>query len=87
MKDRDERFTELTTRQMNLRPRDPALHCEVGRLYLERGNKAAGEAWLLSALRLDPHYRPAHEALAQFYHEQGDEAKAAYHRGEAKEDS
>ncbi len=87
MKDRDERFTELTTRQMTLRPRDPALHCEVGRLYLERGNKAAGEAWLLSALRLDPHYRPAHESLAQFYEAEGEAEKAAYHRAEARQES
>ena len=86
MKDRDERFTELTTRQMNVRPRDPALHCEVGRLFLERGNRPAGERWLLSALQLDPHYRPAHEALAQFYQEQGDEEKAAQHRREAQTD-
>ena len=86
MKDRDERFTELTTRQMALRPRDPALHCEVGSLYLERGNKAAGEAWLLSALRLDPHYRPAHEALAKFYEDEKDGEKAEYHREEAGKD-
>ncbi len=84
MKDRDERFTEVATRQMSQRPHDPAVHCELGRLYLERGAKAAGEDWLLSALRLDPHYRPAHEALAKFYEEQGDEEKAAYHRRQAQ---
>ncbi len=80
IKDRDERFADLTTRQMNMRPRDPALRCELGRLFLERGARPAAERWLLSAVQLDPHYRPAHEALAQFYEEQGDQEKAAQQR-------
>ncbi|HVS36770.1 MAG TPA: tetratricopeptide repeat protein [Gemmataceae bacterium] len=65
MKKRDDRFTELTTRQMNVRPLDPNLHYEIGRLYLDRGNKAAAQAWMQSALRLDPHYQPALDALAR----------------------
>ena len=72
---------------MNVRPRDPALHCELGRLFLERGNRPAAERWLLSAVQLDPHYRPAHEALAAFYEEQGDAEKAAQHRREAQPES
>ena len=80
MKDRDERFADLTTRQMNVRPRDPALRCELGRLFLERGARPSAERWLLSAVQLDPHYRPAHEALAQLYEEQGDSEKAEQQR-------
>ena len=84
LKDVEDRFNELTTRKMNVRPRDPALHCELGELFLERGSKELGERWLLSALRLDPKYRRAHEALARFYQEQGDEEKADYHRRQAQ---
>ncbi len=87
MKDRDARIVELTTRQMNLRPRDPALQCELGKLFLEGGDRTAGERWLLSALRLDPHYRPANEALVKFYEEEGDAEKAAFYREEAPKGS
>jgi tetratricopeptide (TPR) repeat protein len=84
IKDRDERFTEITTRKMNVQPRDPALHCELGLLFLKKGSKELGEQWLLSALSLDPHYRPAHEALANYYREMGDQEKAAYHLRESQ---
>ena len=46
--------------------------------------KDLGERWLLSALRLDPHYKPAHAALADYYREQGDEEKAESHSREAQ---
>ena len=87
LKDAEDRFTNLTTREMSARPRDPALHCQLGELYLERGSKDLGERWLLSALHLDPNYRRAHQTLARFYKEQGDEEKAEYHRRQAQEDS
>ena len=65
MKDRDERFADLTTRQMNVRPRDPGLRCKLGRLFLERGARPSAERWLLSAVQLDPHYRPAHKRAGE----------------------
>jgi predicted Zn-dependent protease len=84
LKDRLERFTEITTREMSMRPRDPALQAELGKLLLDKGYKDVGEGWLLSALKLDPHQRDAHLALADYYRDQGDAEKADYHRREAE---
>jgi len=60
----------------------PSLRARL--LFLKRGSREVGERWLQSALSLDPHYGPAHAALADYYHEQGDEAQAALHRKEAQ---
>jgi tetratricopeptide (TPR) repeat protein len=84
IKDRSARMSEITTRGMSARPRDPALRCELGLLFLKRGSRPMGESWLISALSLDPHYAPAHAALADYYQEQGDEQKAALHRKQAQ---
>lgn len=84
LKARTERLNEIATREMSARPRDPALHCEIGKLLLQRGMKELGERWLLSALRLEPHYKPAHAALADYYREQGDAEKADLHRRAAE---
>jgi tetratricopeptide (TPR) repeat protein len=84
LKDKVERLGELTTRLMPTRPNDPALHSELGTLLLSLGHKDLGERWLYSALRLDPDYGPAHAALADYYQEQGDTAKAAEHRRQAQ---
>jgi len=84
LKDRGVRLGEITTREMTARPRDPALRCELGGLLLKKGLNELGERWLLSALTLDPHYRPAHAALAEYYRKQGDADKADAHRREAQ---
>jgi tetratricopeptide (TPR) repeat protein len=84
LKDRSMRLGEITTREMIMRPRDPALRCELGGLLLKKGLNELGERWLLSTLTLDPHYRPAHAALAEYYQEQGDADKADAHRREAQ---
>jgi tetratricopeptide (TPR) repeat protein len=84
LKDRNERFAAITTRELAARPRDPALQCELGKLLLAKGSKDLGERWLLNALRLDPRHRPALEALATYYQEQGNEDKAARYRAEAQ---
>ena len=83
IKDRNERFGEIITRDMSMLPRDPALHAELGRLLLEMGHKEAGERWLLSALSLDPRLWAAHAALADYYNSQGDSEKAEEHRRQA----
>src|SRR5262249_3096420 len=57
------RFNEIVTKELRQRPRDPALHCELGRLLLHGGHRQEGLRWLHSALRLDPHYAPARQAL------------------------
>jgi tetratricopeptide (TPR) repeat protein len=79
-KDRAERLGELTSRQLSIRPLDPALHYEMGVQLLRSGNDETGVGWLLSALRLDPDYRPAHRALADYYERRGDAERAQEHR-------
>jgi tetratricopeptide (TPR) repeat protein len=80
VKDRAERLGELSSRKLSERPLDPALHCEMGVLLLRSGHRKPGVSWLLSALRLDPDYQPAHAALAEYYARQGDKDRAAEHR-------
>jgi tetratricopeptide (TPR) repeat protein len=84
IKARAERLGELTSRKLSEQPLDPALHCEMGVLLLRNGHKSTGESWLKSALSLDPSYKPAHAALAEFYQAQGDEGQAAEHRRQAE---
>jgi tetratricopeptide (TPR) repeat protein len=76
LKDRWLRQSEIMTHLMSQRPHDAALLCELGVLYLQLGNPELGEAWLLHALRLDEKYVPAYEALADYYRQRGDLAKA-----------
>jgi tetratricopeptide (TPR) repeat protein len=80
LKDRAERLGELRSRKLSEQPLDPALHYEMGLLLLRTGQESAGEGWLQSALSLDPDYRPAHAALAEYYARQGDANRAADHR-------
>ena len=84
LKERLERLAEISTRQMSARPHDPALHCELGTLLLGLGHRELGERWLLSALKQDGRYRPAHAALAEYYKTQGDTEKTEYHRQQAQ---
>src|SRR5207253_931100 len=84
LKGRSERLGELTSRKLSEQPLDPALHYEMGVLLLRGGHPEVGEKWLLSALRLDPDYGPAHAALAVYYQRQGDSARAAEHRRRAQ---
>jgi tetratricopeptide (TPR) repeat protein len=80
IKDVQERLGEIKTREMSMRPRDPALHAELGRLLMENGNAEVGARWLESAVRLDPGRRDVHRQLADFYQAQGDSEKAEPHR-------
>jgi predicted Zn-dependent protease len=80
LKRRLERIGEIGSHEMSSRPHDPALYCELGNLYLQLGQPEVGESWLLSALRQDPNYRPAHETLARYYEAKGDTATAQEHR-------
>jgi Tfp pilus assembly protein PilF len=84
IKDRIERLSDLRSRKMSEQPLEPALHCEMGLLLLRAGHKDVGERWLKSALSLNPDYRPAHAALAEFYQRQGDTERAAEHRRRAE---
>jgi tetratricopeptide (TPR) repeat protein len=60
-------FHEIVTQDLVKRPQDPALHCALGKLLLRSGHVEEGLRWLHSALRLDPQYPPARQALADHY--------------------
>jgi tetratricopeptide (TPR) repeat protein len=62
------RFHELATREMSVRPNDPELHTQFGELLLRSDFREEGLRWLHSALRLDPQYAPARQALAKYQH-------------------
>jgi predicted Zn-dependent protease len=59
------RFHEIVTRDMAQKPHDPALHFTLGKLLLRCGKREEGLRWLHNALRLDPNYAPARQALAE----------------------
>jgi predicted Zn-dependent protease len=61
-------------------PADPALRLELGNILLRLGKAPQGLRWLQSALREDPHHRPTHQALADYYEHAGDRELAARHR-------
>jgi tetratricopeptide (TPR) repeat protein len=85
LKDRWERYSEITVHQLSQQPNNPALYCELGKLLLELGNPEGGKNWLYSALLLDPDYAPALNALADYYEKQGDSASAEDFRRQAQE--
>jgi predicted Zn-dependent protease len=60
------RFQEIVTQDLPQRPNDPALHCALGQLLLRLGQLEESRRWLHSALRLDPQYAPARQALVEF---------------------
>jgi Flp pilus assembly protein TadD len=59
-------FNEIVSKEIARRPTDPALHCTVGQLLLRIGQREEGIRWLQNALRLDPNYTPARQALADY---------------------
>jgi tetratricopeptide (TPR) repeat protein len=67
MKDDLTRFDEIIGKELPQRPRDPDLHCTLGRLLLRSGYRDEGLRWLHSALRLDPGHAPTRRALAEYH--------------------
>lgn len=66
MEDDTARFSDIVTKELGRRPTDPALHCTLGQLLLRSGQREEGLRWIQNALRLDPHYAPARQALAEY---------------------
>lgn len=64
-------------------PNDPAPRLDAGVICLRNGQVSEGLRWLSGALELAPDHKPTHAALADYYQQQGDEARAATHRRKA----
>lgn len=73
------------TKDVLREPQNPALRCEGGLIFLHNGEEEEGVRWLQHALHLDPGYRPAHEALADYYQRIGKTELAARQRRLADE--
>jgi tetratricopeptide (TPR) repeat protein len=67
-------------RRVNVAPRDPAPRLEAGQVLMRNGFQREGLRWLESALEQNPHHRPTHQALADYYAGHGQPAAAARHR-------
>ena len=61
-------------------PRDPKRRFEIGTTLLKYGHRSDGAGWLRSVVEVDSGYRPAHEALLNYYTEEGLKDLAAQHR-------
>jgi tetratricopeptide (TPR) repeat protein len=77
------RVDEIANVRMSQAPYDPALHCELGVIFLRNGFVEQGLHWLHSALQQDAGYTPAHQALAEYYQRVGDSEQADQHRRRA----
>jgi tetratricopeptide (TPR) repeat protein len=63
--DADLRKLDRVRQAVMERPRDAALRCEAGLLFLRNGERDEGIRWLRQALRLDPNCQAARDALTQ----------------------
>jgi predicted Zn-dependent protease len=73
------RIADLTEK-LQAAPYNPALRCEIGKLFVRIGENQEGLFWLESALRADPAHEAAHDALADYYTRNHQPTRAARHR-------
>ncbi len=66
MEEDGSRFNQIVTQEIAKRPTDPHLHFTLGQILLRAGQREAGLRWLQSALRIDPHYVPARQAVEEY---------------------
>lgn len=85
VRERSERLGELQSRRLADFPLDPALHVEMATLLMRSDRSEVAVSWLQSALALDPKFRPAHAALAEYFERSGQKALAEEHRKQAAE--
>ena len=71
---------DIAAVKMQQTPHDPELHYKIGMISLRAGSLDEALRWLSSALKEDPKYAPAHQALADYYQRRGDFNRAAQHR-------
>jgi hypothetical protein len=60
--------------------REASVRYEIGMWCLRNGQEQAGVRWLCTTLLVDPHYAPAHVALADYFEQAGQPKRAAQHR-------
>jgi tetratricopeptide (TPR) repeat protein len=77
------RLAELT-RTVARQPDDVQPRYEAGVLALKVGRPEEGVRWLQGALRAKGDHRPVHAALAGYYRDHGDPARAELHRRQAE---
>jgi tetratricopeptide (TPR) repeat protein len=85
IRERLDRQSEITGRLISENPDDPSLPCELGKILLELDDPKHAEIWFHSALRLDEHYVPALNALADYYQQRGDMDRAEEYRLRARQ--
>jgi tetratricopeptide (TPR) repeat protein len=68
------------TRQLQEKPGDTDLRCQIAQLFLRYGAEEEGARWLLAILANNPNHTAAHAALADYYERKGEAARAAAHR-------
>ncbi|HEV3004518.1 MAG TPA: tetratricopeptide repeat protein [Pirellulales bacterium] len=66
---------------------DVNLRVEAARILLEQGRRTDAASWMMSALHYDPKLREAHEMLADYFAELGEETLVQYHRDAAREET
>jgi tetratricopeptide (TPR) repeat protein len=76
----DSQRLRVLTGQLNQDSQNPAILCEVGVILLRQGGEKEGVQWLYGALKRDPNFGPAHEALIDYYLGKGDLEMVARHR-------
>jgi tetratricopeptide (TPR) repeat protein len=63
-------------RYLEIHPRDPDIHFQVGLLYQKKGDREKAMSFYKQAVDLDPQELPAHLAMAELYEEQNSTAAA-----------
>lgn len=61
-------------------PENAVLRFEQGNNFLEDGQKDEAAAWWNMAVRFDPQFQAAHEALADYHAANGDQERTDHHR-------
>jgi len=78
-----QRMQDLTV-ELQRKPREVVLRCEIGQIFLRNGAELQGLRWLKSALQIDPQCVAAHQMLARYYEEHHQPAEAERHRQKAR---
>ncbi len=82
--DADRKLYQKWFKEATDRPNDLTARYEVGVAALRTGRDAEGVRWLETVLEQDPKHRPSHLALADYFEQSMEPARAAQHRALAQ---